>query len=638
MQFASLAGLWFGLTLPVIILMYLLKRKYVDTNVSSHLLWNRVLREMEANKPWQKLRNNALLLLQLAAAAMLVMALMQPFFWSRNVMKGHLVIVLDRSASMNAQAGGSEGLSLLDIAKKRIEQLLAERDNASEVTLITIGGQPVVEFSRESVFGKMEEVVRSIEPYYGTSAYTEAISLASALTRADKDASVRLFTDGQWPETGGGVSFQVPIGVEELKQSAEPNNVSIVQFGIKGDAGQSAASGVAVIKNWGDIPMPLEASVYAGNKLLQVSNELLQPGQQRTLYYDQLPESDYYKLQLDAADGLQEDNRSFAFAEGNRRKTAWLVTEGSLFLEKALQLSDMELVKVQLKGSEIGELPRTEADLIVLDGVNPSSLPAKWKNLISQKPVWMIHANGDNTADISLPESHFTVTDHPITAYLQFADIHIASAQRVDRTTLGEAVVSAGNVPLIWTGTQDGLRRVGFTFDLHRSDLPLRTEFPILVENTVDWLTSNQAGSLGKAIAGEAVEIAVSPRAVQAQWVAIEGGAAAEDADRTGGAVSAVQKTPLSPGLYQFMETDAKGEVVQARYLEALMDPRESNLALQSALDFTDLSFSQTAAEQPEGDVDKENQSAYSLVQWVVLLAMLVILTEWGVYQRGSSL
>lgn len=100
MFFDSVSSLWFGLSLPAIMLLYLFKRKYVDTPVSSHLLWNRVLKDMEANRPWQKLRNRLLMFVQLLAAALLVLALMQPWIAAGGTAKEHAVIVLDRSASM----------------------------------------------------------------------------------------------------------------------------------------------------------------------------------------------------------------------------------------------------------------------------------------------------------------------------------------------------------------------------------------------------------------------------------------------------------------------------------------------------------------------------------------------------------
>jgi Ca-activated chloride channel family protein len=56
---------------PIIVAMYLLKLRRENRRVSSTFLWQRIVRDVEANAPWQKLRRNLLLLLQLLVLALL---------------------------------------------------------------------------------------------------------------------------------------------------------------------------------------------------------------------------------------------------------------------------------------------------------------------------------------------------------------------------------------------------------------------------------------------------------------------------------------------------------------------------------------------------------------------------------------
>jgi len=60
-----------ALAIPIVIL-YMLKLRRRETEVSSTMLWRMVLRDREANAPWQRLRRNLLLLLQLLLLALLV--------------------------------------------------------------------------------------------------------------------------------------------------------------------------------------------------------------------------------------------------------------------------------------------------------------------------------------------------------------------------------------------------------------------------------------------------------------------------------------------------------------------------------------------------------------------------------------
>jgi len=79
MNFLSPEALAFAAALPVVIVFYLLKRKRVVKLISSTLLWQKFLAETQANAPFQRLRHNWLLVLQLLLLALVVFALTRPF-------------------------------------------------------------------------------------------------------------------------------------------------------------------------------------------------------------------------------------------------------------------------------------------------------------------------------------------------------------------------------------------------------------------------------------------------------------------------------------------------------------------------------------------------------------------------------
>jgi hypothetical protein len=101
MGFFNLIGIWSAIIIPVIIIMYLLKRRRQDRPVSSILLWEQVLRDAAANVPWQRLRRNLLLLMQLLIAIALVIALMRPYV-AGALTGGDVFLIIDTSASMQA--------------------------------------------------------------------------------------------------------------------------------------------------------------------------------------------------------------------------------------------------------------------------------------------------------------------------------------------------------------------------------------------------------------------------------------------------------------------------------------------------------------------------------------------------------
>src|SRR5665213_3879834 len=101
-SFLSPAAFWFAATLPVVVVFYLLKRKRVVKLVSSTLLWQKFLAETQASAPFQKLRRNWLLILQILLLLLAVFALARPYFATSAKSNELRVLILDASASMQS--------------------------------------------------------------------------------------------------------------------------------------------------------------------------------------------------------------------------------------------------------------------------------------------------------------------------------------------------------------------------------------------------------------------------------------------------------------------------------------------------------------------------------------------------------
>jgi Ca-activated chloride channel family protein len=95
----ALLGLLF---VPVVLAMYLLKLRRDQQVVPSTLLWQKLLTDVEANAPWQRLRRSLLLLLQLLLVALLAILAARPFLDRPAGLAGDVVVVIDTSASMAA--------------------------------------------------------------------------------------------------------------------------------------------------------------------------------------------------------------------------------------------------------------------------------------------------------------------------------------------------------------------------------------------------------------------------------------------------------------------------------------------------------------------------------------------------------
>src|SRR5579872_2761509 len=97
--------LWLLPLVPIIVFFYLLKLKRREMVVSSVLLWSHLIKDVQANAPFQKLKKNLLLFLQLLIVFLSILALARPAYVTRSLGGSNVVVILDGSASMQSRDG-----------------------------------------------------------------------------------------------------------------------------------------------------------------------------------------------------------------------------------------------------------------------------------------------------------------------------------------------------------------------------------------------------------------------------------------------------------------------------------------------------------------------------------------------------
>ena len=116
MGFGSLWPLALLVLVPVIILLYILKQEAKQHSFSSTMLWQEVYRNIEATRPWEKLKKNLLMILQILTVLLFIFALMGPWLKSLGSEKTQVILVLDSSASMDTLYDGNQ--TRLEAAKE----------------------------------------------------------------------------------------------------------------------------------------------------------------------------------------------------------------------------------------------------------------------------------------------------------------------------------------------------------------------------------------------------------------------------------------------------------------------------------------------------------------------------------------
>ncbi|MEM7797848.1 MAG: BatA and WFA domain-containing protein, partial [Chloroflexota bacterium] len=167
------------LAVPIII-MYMLRLRRQEIVVSSTFLWEKLVRDREANAPWQRLRRNILLILQLIILALLVFALARPFLRLPSVVNRSVVVLLDGSPSMQATDTAEGGFPIrFDAAKAEVNRLIRSLSGGNQMTIIQVGPVPTVLTAPTSDKRQLYDAVEQAVPNSATADWQAAFALAS---------------------------------------------------------------------------------------------------------------------------------------------------------------------------------------------------------------------------------------------------------------------------------------------------------------------------------------------------------------------------------------------------------------------------------------------------------------------------
>src|SRR5215204_583808 len=260
MNFLAPAGMAFAGAIPIVIVFYLLKRKRVVHLVSSTLLWQKFLAETQASSPFQRLRHNWLLILQILVLLLAIFALMRPYLAAEGESGRLRVAILDASASMTAK----------DVEPNRFEQARAEVgkliDNLKgndQLVLLVAAAHTEVKQSATSDKVSLRRALASCVPMETPTRLNEAFKLAETLVknRPEKEGpEIHLFSDGAATGLDDFENKNLPLVYHRFGRRGD--NVGIVSLDVRAnpaDAGQRAifASVVNVSTNAQAVDMEL---------------------------------------------------------------------------------------------------------------------------------------------------------------------------------------------------------------------------------------------------------------------------------------------------------------------------------------------------------------------------------------------
>jgi hypothetical protein len=629
--------------------MYMLRLRRREVLVSSTLLWQKLLRDREANAPWQRLRRNLLLILQLLILAGLVFALARPFLPVPSIVSGSVVVLLDGSASMQATDVEPNRFAA---AKAEVNRLINDLAGGDQMTIIQAGRTPTVLASATSDHNSLRQALDEAQPEPAGADWQAAFALAAGAAQGFRNARIVIISDGGLPADLPPLpaeAIYVPVGA-----SGENLAITALATGAAA-AAQDPDTGpqlFASVSNEGVMDRPMLLSLSLDGTLFDSRRITVPAGSVANVTWE-LPAATAVieaRLSDNEQDYLALDNTAWAVHEGGVNNRVLLVTEGNLFLEQVYSVlpgfaafkagpeSDLLAAPdgetTPSNGTAPGDGTAPEAfDLYVFDSLAlPDPAPAADILIINPQvadpQVADPQAGGDDLFTVTSVFSNtvaIRLADTPLLQFVDWRNVHIRQAKNVS-APWAQPLVEAEGGPLLLVGEQGGRRIAILTFDLRDSDLPLQIAFPILMANITEWLSPGRVFDAPTGLQpGEPVTITpgASTTAVsvhkpdETTWTADVGEEELFFAETD------------QLGLYQVILQDQTGNRPAGIFAVNLFQPAESHIQPAETIQVGQT----TVASAAEGDVGQRE-----LWPWLIALAFIILFVEWWVHHRGAQL
>lgn len=603
---------------PIIVAMYLLKLRREERVISSTFLWQRMVRDIEANAPWQKLRRNLLLLLQLLLMILLVLALARPFLLVTGISGSNLIIIFDRSTSMLAT---DELPTRLEAARRQAIALIDQLPDDGRATIITVGGQMEAPIASSNDRRELRRVIEQIQPSYSNqSDLTQALTLASALAAREPDSEVAIISDGNVTLPDG---LRIPARVRYFPIGRATDNVAINAIALQ--PGPFEQTLFLQATNYGDSPVTRRLSIYLDGRLDFAIDLTIDPGREQSLTQPIPSTVTVVEARLDDnGDALPVDDRAFAVSPQRETVRVRLVSDGNRFLETGLSLlPGIEVVKTPTTTTTFPE-SAAEIPLTIFDGVTPAELPPG--NLLFIGPLQSTELFSI-TGEFDFPLIRPATLEDPLLRNVRLNEVNILRTPRIVPGTWARVIVDSDGGPLLLAGEREGRRIVVLAFDLHLSDLPLNIAFPLLLSNMIEYLLPVSGVQL---TTGQPIVAPVDPSIEEVRIIRPDGRVVSS---RDGQVQVQTNQTFYTntdvPGVYTLEERRGNEVIASRHFAVNLFAPDESRIEPRRDLSIPQISGAQST-------VVRERDGRQEIWRWLALVALIVLLIEWLYYQRNT--
>ncbi len=595
MKFFNPWGFLALMGIPIVILMYLLKQKYQEKQISSLFLWKKAVALTQASEPWQKLRKNILFFLQIAAVLFIAMALANPFgMWNKKIT--NYVLVLDCSMSMQAE---DESPSRFENAKEQINELIQSSPPQTEITMICLDESPYIAVNASSQKQEVKRALQSQKAGNGGVNWEKAYPLIE-MAKKQNQGQIIIYTDHPF-EMGTLDAKQILLGkgqdncaITLLSHLSEKENAQVL----------------CRVKNYGKTKQEKTVTLFSDDVIQDVVNITLKSGEERDIVFSGLSlEAKKIRAELSPGDILLTDDVAFDTINQQEKRKVLLATDGNVFLEKALLLlSDIELYKTGTDNMDSLE----GYSLYIFDGVIPKKLPKDGYYFFLNMPQEndIVEMKGETDALRTVKG-----TNQEDFSFAQDIEFDLSQSDSMITPKWASNLLESDGDAVAIAGENEGRKIMAFSFNINNSDFPLKKEFPIFMYQALNWFFPNSSQQLSNITSGKFIQIPLEPSTKEAVVVLPSG-----------------KKVPVAPpfpaesfrqteemGFYTLKQTGQEGLISDSIFAVNPKTEGESDISqIYSNI-------------EGKNDATIKNKISSSLRNPILLLLLCLLLVEWWV-------
>ncbi len=467
-----------------LIIIYILKPKYQDKTLSSTFIWKLSLKYKKQRIPLEWLKSSLIFILQVAIITIMTIIMTNP-----NIVletdSGEKIVILDASASMLAE---DHGETRFERAIKEIYTLIDSTTPKDRFSVILAGERAsfVVRRSDSSEFIKAN--ISALQSQYGTSNIDDAMELAATILEENPTALIYYYTSQDFVDSGD-------VIIKNMSKSEWNAAILDVKAVLQTNNRYAFEATVASYGKAAEFAVQLKVNgIYRGATLANIAKD-----QTQTITWESYTPLSYDDLEvsIEVDDSFIYDNTYSLYGGNVGEFRIQLISDGEDEYESTLYFVKQALTAVNSRfiihqPSEVEDYKESGYDLYIYNGYVPSTLPidgAIWFFNPKMIPTGTgLTLNSEVTGNFNVsPQGSSSDTYRKVMKSIQPNNITVSKYVKFQSYPQFERILNIGSDPVLLTKNHNGVKITVFAFDLAYTNLPVLVNFPLMINNLVDY-------------------------------------------------------------------------------------------------------------------------------------------------------